>query len=130
MEVWNKRLNSCCECPYYDGDTCSILEVITHKPSERIHKDCPFNKPITKKVIEGLGWIKSDEQILPKDIIGCYDFRNDINKEYHGVFRETHTTILRWDLTGMEYKWVQIFSGRLNNPEELKFILKRLNIIE
>ena len=82
------------------------------------HEDCPYSKPITKEVIEsfgfkqGLTWVNEHQR---------YD-----KGEYCIQITEIDTNIL----TIYKYMGPTLFYGTINNPEELRFILTSLGIIE
>jgi len=122
MIVYDREIKACWMCPYYDAPKSKLDEGwLCHADSHEIeeshknstiHKDCPFNKPITKEVIESFGF-------------------KYIMTSYNGYYKKDNI-----ELSYTYDKRIQIktcegitFLGIINNPEELKFILKRLNIL-
>jgi len=126
MKVWNQEITACWMCPYYDfpigeddiGYMCTADEHMIEDgfKNNQIHKDCPFNKTINKKIVEELGFNK--EKTSPS--INIY----------------TKNEFKVWEMDNLytiyNYKSTEIFISKLflNNPEELKLILKNLKIIE
>lgn len=143
MRVFNKEVKGCHECNYNAaegqcGETwCKFIYKDTDNldSTNPIHKECPFNKPITKEVIKGFGFLNtkqySDELVCQKNI-SEYEF-------YELSLQEDNRFIIEyWSQERLVAKvlpketWgcFNIFVGEINNPVELEFILCSIGVIE
>ena len=124
MKVWNKNINSCCECYHCDGDSCNITKEFLNSRSEIINDNCPFAQPITEQVIEGFGFkfnkywkdysiYRKNDSMYSKDEI-------DLWIAYHN----------KWYVVYIKTNHVGEFKGIVNNPKELEFILHSIRVIE
>ena len=143
MKVWNKNINSCCDCYHCDGDSCNITNEFLNNRSEIINVNCPFAQPITKEVIEGFGFTKlpeyfsaSSAYLLETDkLFFPYSRGYKINYliESHSdntfiIFKFRYIDNVRYeDLVAGS---ISIFMGTINNPSELEFILRSIGVIE
>ena len=128
MKVWNKEVNSCCECYHCDGDYCNITKEFLNNRSEIINNDCPFSKPITKDVIEEFGFTLN--HATRKNAI-------------YNIFKNEYSTFLYCGennyfeisnchdveiINNSRVEWT--FKGVISNPIELEFILRSVGAIE
>lgn len=124
MKVLNKEVEECCLCPCLnhldlDGSPyCNMLQKDI-KDSNTIDKDCPFNKPITKEVIEGFGFKGQEANSVYYKMEG-YRLVYWPNKPYR------ITSVFKTYTDGDE---VKIFDGTITSKPHLEFILQSLNII-
>lgn len=139
INIWNKKVNYCSECPLFHWDdygygNCTEIDLsIDTKESKEIDKDCPFKQPITKEQIESLGFKKCDtlkgyyykKHPEVTSHSGEY-FLNDSLVDYdsYELFVAQDEEIWIMDLDGRHR-----FIGYLNNIEELKFILNRIGVL-
>ena len=129
VKIWGKEVERCFICTYYNGyeGCCNITgEYIDPISNDNINNKCPFLKPITQEVIESFGfkYIKTHPGTtesyfeLPNSEWGI-DFDPDWNfKPFIRIYEfgcDGDTTF---------------FSGVINNPIELEFILKSVGVIE
>lgn len=109
MKVWGKEVKYCRECNYCsDGNVCSYTGEYQQYSFEEIDKDCPFSKPITKEVIEKFGFKEFSKN--------CY--------KNGGIELIVHEQYIGVDDGNYEVLYY------ISNPEELRFILTSLGIIE
>lgn len=123
MKVWNREVKECNDCGFceyivdIDGKTafrCKETGYLVRHDS--IDDQCPFNKPITNKVIESFGFkskfIEPDNQYHLREWV-LLDFGKNIYEIYKYMVPKS-----------------TVFKGELNNSEELRFILKKSKIIK
>lgn len=132
MKVWNQEIEACWMCPYYDapknkhekGWLCTVDDHnLENWINSTIHKDCPFNKSINREAIESFGFIYY--KIHPGTTIMEFEAKEYL-LTYEPDFKNGPYVRIAMEGEGD----VTLFSGTLNNAEELKFILTRLNIIK
>ena len=135
MRVYNEKVDRCCECPILDhldmdgSPFCGMLN--EEVDNNKIHPDCPFSKPITKEVIEGFGF-------KVPNFVDQYFKNKEWERDIEGSddsFGNPKTYSLRIDQYGKieirgPFGDFRLFYGKLNNPEELEFILRRVGAIE
>lgn len=127
MKVFNQIVECCQECNYGYDDICK-QQFFCGKLDKEIRKtlfiyqDCPFNKKITREVIEGFGF----ELVDPLEMGLAYNVYVLNNKNTYTLIARDKFFIITKEIYGDTYI---LFDGILNNPEELKFILNSLNII-
>ena len=142
MKVFNKEINSCSECNYFNHtrDLCGELKIrlinktnnFDFKPNQEISNKCPFNKPFTKKDIESFGFkfiVSSIDDWYEK--IGEYETNsNPINRFYkiqlHIGKTDYFCNINAIEVDNEEYA---LFKGTITSKPHLEFILQTLNII-
>lgn len=115
MKVWNKEVSCCEDCDYENKEfhCCQIDYSIDNI------KDCPFNKPVTKEVIEGFGFLEIPK-LSPKH---CDIYRREDNLQIMvGKNIVEINTYYEYEST--------LFKGTINNPVELEFILRSIGVIE
>ena len=125
MKVFNKEVEECCLCPCLDhldmdgSPYCNILQEDI-KDCNIIHKDCPFNKPVTKEVIEGFGfkylrkgW-SENSKIYRKNRGEGFEIYSRNNESFHIT----------------KANGLVLFEGAINNLVELEFILRSVGVIE
>lgn len=135
MRIFNTSTKSCVECPFFMCDSaytiysCGISDEILNN-IYKIHKDCPFNKPLIKEDIENFGYeytynSNDTEQLYTKDIdkTACGDWIYEGNELFFNYDKRSITVI---DYLGT----VRCIDLVVNNKPELEFILKSLNIID
>jgi hypothetical protein len=131
MRIFNEEVFNCGQCPlairdeYYVG--CQKLDKEFYS-FDTINKDCPFNKPITKEVIEGFGFASNHVTR---------------NNAMYNIFKNEYSTFLYCGennyfeisnchdvkmTNNSRVGW--IFKGVINNPIELEFILRSIGVIE
>jgi len=130
MKVFNKEVEECCLCPCLDhldmdgSPYCNILQEDI-KDCNIIHKDCPFNKPITIEVIESFGFER---------ILNDYHWKKTVGNYQYEMTGKTGEYLIKWDLAELHQRPIYLLSPennrRLKNPQELEFMLKLFNIIE
>lgn len=130
MKVFNEEVNCCQDCPFLnhvgmaEDSYCNKLhkDVTEHS----IDKDCPFNKPITKEVIEGFGFVKDITLIFQKpDLIIVETTEVSNSKYYKMVYSFRYKTCEIMDCEDST-----LFLGNINNPQELEFVLRSIGVIE
>ena len=140
MKVWNMDIPTCVQCPYifvdeYNCANCGSTGRVgfylgKDYEIEDIHKDCPFNKSITKEVIESFGFkVVKEQGNAYKGIIEYnYEYEDSNLIGYWTIIKssDNYCVIQKEDYIGV----MCYFRGAINNPEELKFILASLGIIE
>lgn len=118
IRVWDKTINTCRECPVYNGDMyhCYYL----HSGNfDSIEKDCPFSKPLSKEDIESCGFplVQSDYEqlhlafIINENVFITLDYFNKV--KIFRLFKDSKEVL---------------FDGTISNLPEFKLILKMLNI--
>lgn len=123
MKVFSKEVNHCKQCPCYSSEELASgafgwCNVVEEHVSQEIPKDCPFNKPVTKEVIERFRFEKTSNKAVrcfEKGIYSLYWFGGNF---------------ISIDVELEEYKQQQIYRGTINNPVELEFILTSIGVIE
>lgn len=127
VRIWNREIDNCSICPYfkYDDYGCgNCVEIDLNfdtNLTKEIDKDCPFLQPITKEVIEGFGFRETSK----------FFYRFD--EKYSVLYIPCNNSIVIWKIRHIIYKLrddIKLFEGKLNNPQELEFILKSLHIIK
>lgn len=146
VRIWNQEVSNCSQCPLCisliilttrDCYYCNDLKVVMNgnDADSEIHKDCPFTKFITKEVIEGFGFKYTGGQMIAngrQDYEGIFPILGLLHLSYKPTNKKIiikHPNYIR-DGSGKFENYINLFEGTINNPEELKFILKSLNIIE
>ena len=135
MKVFNKEVSCCNDCPMIDRNSDRYLDPkcnLSHganvsDKNKTISKDCPFNKPITKEVIEGFGF-KFEGGKLRENFLDNFNFKDKIRLEYW--YKDKALTIININRGIFEEYPDVIFKGTINNPIELEFILKSIGVIE
>ena len=148
MKVWNKEANSCSECICknthdFDGSPYCNLTFEDVK-NNSIHKDCPFAQKITKELVEGFGFIKLPEYLSCSN--GAYLLETDkLFFPYSRGYKINYLIESHSDNTFIIFKFryidnvcyedlvagsISIFMGKINNPQELSFILRSIGVIE
>ena len=146
MKVWDKEIEACWMCPYYDApknknDTGWLCTADDHNlengNNSVIHKGCPFNKSITTEVIRNFGFIITKDleyeihgQFLPEDSFHFYELNYDLDDNKLFIEEFYQSILLGRPIDKGKFDSITIFDGVINNPEELKFVLTRLNIIK
>lgn len=132
MKVFNEEVEDCCLCPYLGN--YSMNEEPYCKLDKKdiddinvIPEHCPFNKPITKEVIEGFGF-KLEGGKLRENFLDNFNFKDKIRLEYW--YKDKALTIININRGIFEEYPDVIFKGTINNPVELEFILKSIGVIE
>ncbi len=132
MKVFNEKVEDCCLCPYLGS--YSMNEEPYCKLDKKdiddinvIPEHCPFNKPITKEVIEGFGF-KFEGGKLRENFLDNFNFKDKIRLEYW--YKDKALTIININRGIFEEYPDVIFKGTINNPVELEFILKSIGVIE
>ena len=145
VKVWGKEIDNCGKCflcrEIEDSTSGTNIScgwdghnVFEDNQLYRLNKDCPFSEPITKEVIEGLGF---------KENITNSTFEAD--KKYTSKYRDYYNINGIWiheiigsskyqiTFNGNKYEKVMCpemkFCGTINNSMELKFILKSLGVL-
>lgn len=126
MKVFNEEVNCCQDCPFLDhvgmdGEDSYCNKLHKDVMERSIDKDCPFNKPITKEVIEGFGF-----KLLSDKDNWC-EFRNNkcdlyVNLDFQ---KPTHLNI-----HSRGSAFIGNCKPKVNNPIELEFILKSIGVIK
>lgn len=140
MKVFNEEVNYCQDCPFLnhvgmDGEDSYCNKLHKDVMERSIDKDCPFNKPITKEVIEGFGFVNtkqySDELVFQKNI-SDYEFYELSLQEDNRVIIEywSQEKLVTKVLPKETWGCFNIFAGEINNPEELGFILHSIRVIK
>lgn len=132
MKVLNKEVEECCMCPCLDhldmdgSSYCNMLQKDI-KDCNIIDKDCPFNKPITKEVIEGFGFYHFYDDFT----FGVYTKNMENNHMWNMTYdySDKSCRIIEVDSNDSEI-FGETFIGTINNPIELEFILQNIGIIE
>lgn len=132
MKVFNKKVNHCKQCPCYSSEELASgdfgwCNVVEEHVSQEIPKDCPFNKPVTKEVIEGFGF-KFEGGKLRENFLDSFNFKDKIRLEYW--YKDKALTIININRGIFEEYPDVIFKGTINNPIELEFILTSIGVIE
>lgn len=134
MRVFNKEVTMCARCPHinqpdngYHSESCNYDYLVDIKDPHVIAKNCPFNKPITKEVIEGFGFVQNHTNTAKmysifKDTYSVFLYKDD--KNYFEI-SNCHDTL---KIHGSAVEW--LFRGIINNPVELEFILRSTGVIE
>ena len=136
MKVWGKEVEYCISCSYCSSyePRCILAKIDLWEGTLKIHKDCPFSKPITQEVIESFGFKRTGHSIRDwYEIEGFWDL--PISPSYR-----ISKYILQHDYQLNGIKIIgkiagdaledTFYEGKCNNPIELEFILKSLGIIE
>jgi hypothetical protein len=129
MRVFNKEVKGCHECSYNaaEGQCGETWCKFIYKDTDNldlispIHKECPFNKPITKESFKEVG-LK-----LISDKNNWCEFRNDkcdlyVNLDFQ---KPTHLNI-----HSRGHSFIGNCKPKVNNPEELEFILRSIGVIK
>jgi hypothetical protein len=123
MRVWNKEVSCCEDCNYENKEfhCCQVDYSIDDI------KDCPFNKPITKEVIEGFGFYHFYDDFT----FGVYtkNMENDHRWNMTYDYSDKSCRIIEVDSNNSEI-FGETFIGTINNPIELEFILRSIGAIE
>jgi hypothetical protein len=130
MRIFNEEVFNCGQCPlairdeYYVG--CQKLDKEFYS-FDAINKDCPFNKPITKEVIEGFGFYHFYDDFT----FGVYtkNMENDHIWNMIYDYSDKSCRIIEVDSNNSEI-FGETFIGTINNPIELEFILRSIGAIE
>src|SRR5574344_1350193 len=130
MRIFNEAVFNCGQCPlairdeYYVG--CQKLDKEFYS-FDTINKNCPFNKPITKEVIEGFGFYHFYDDFT----FGVYtkNMENDHMWNMTYDYSDKSCRIIEVDSSDSEI-FGEIFIGTINNPIELEFILRSGGVIE
>jgi hypothetical protein len=130
MRIFNEEVFNCGQCPlvirdeYYVG--CQKLDKEFYS-FDTINKDCPFNKPITKEVIEGFGFYHFYDDFT----FGVYtkNMENDHRWNMTYDYSDKSCRIIEVDSNNSEI-FGETFIGTINNPIELEFILRSIGVIE
>jgi hypothetical protein len=130
MRIFNEEVFNCGQCPlairdeYYVG--CQKLDKEFYS-FDAINKDCPFNKPITKEVIEGFGFYHFYDDFT----FGVYtkNMGNDHMWNMTYDYSDKSCRIIEVDSNDSEI-FGETFIGTINNPIELEFILRSIGAIE
>ena len=132
MKVFNEEVEDCCLCPYLGN--YSMNEEPYCKLDKKdiddinvIPEHCPFNKPITKEVIEGFGF-KFEGGKLRENFLDNFNFKDKIRLEYW--YKNKSLTIININRGIFEEYPDVIFRGTINNQIELEFILRSIGVIE
>ena len=139
MKVFNEKVEDCCLCPYLGSYSMNEepyckLDKKNIEDINVIPEHCPFNKPITKEVIEGFGFVNtkqySDELVFQKNI-SDYEFYELSLQEDNRVIIEywSQEKLVTKVLPKETWRCFNIFAGKINNPEELKFILTTIGVL-
>lgn len=124
MKVLNEEVEDCCLCPYLGSysmneEPCCKLDKKDIEDINVIPEHCPFNKPVTKEVIEGFGFLEIPK-LSPKH---CDIYRREDNLQIMvGKNIVEINTYYEYEST--------LFKGTINNPVELEFILRSIGVIE
>ena len=136
MKVFNAEVKSCgvCYCSGVNmhGEYYCKVNMEEIKDITKIHKDCLFNKPITKDVFEGFGFIFKEDNDFE-----LYELQNEDYSCYEIMVYEDKICISEYYQKELSAKifprehWScnNLFIGTINSPEELKFILTSLGVI-
>jgi hypothetical protein len=128
MRVFNKEVTMCARCPHinqpdngYHSESCNYEYLVDIEDPHVIAKNCPFNKPITKESFKELG-LK-----LISDKNNWCEFRNDkcdlyVNLDFQ---KPTHLNI-----HSRGHSFIGNCKPKVNNPEELEFILRSIGVIK
>lgn len=142
MKVWNEEIKNCGDCPYVESYnrewTCEYDEhEITTGFNLDIDEDCPFDKPITRNVIETFGFTIIKEldynikgQLSPENPFKFYELDYDLDDNELIIEEFSQGKMLGQSMDKNTFDSRIIFEGVIDNPEELKFILISLNIIK
>lgn len=128
MKVFNEEVNCCQDCPFLnhigmDGEDSYCNKLHKDITERSIDKECPFNKPITKEVIEGFGF-----EIFNYRNIECFNLKNYLLFKFENnnfISIDKFPGIPRHCESGNN-----CFRGTINNLIELEFILKSIGVIE
>lgn len=143
MKVFNEEVSCCNDCPMIDRSSdrwsdpkCNLsYGTNVSDKNKTISKDCPFDKPITKEIIEGFGFVNtkqySDELVFQKNI-SDYEFYELSLQEDNRVIIEywSQEKLVTKVLPKETWGCFNIFAGEINNPEELGFILHSIGVIK
>ena len=126
MKVFNEEVKSCNDCLGYNGFECICTgEFIKYadfnKGIRGPGEECPFNKPITKEVIEGFGLS------LISDKNNWCEFRNSKCDLYVNLDFQKPITL---NIHSRGHSFIGNCKPKANNPVELEFILRSVGVIE
>lgn len=138
VNVWGKEVKNCKDCDYCYEEYIQFNLSHYHCPfvtseinEDIIHSDCPFLVPITKGVLEELGF-EFVEEFINSGNLFMYTKEWFRKQTDNGNFT---IEIFDNEKTGIEYEIEydnnsihREYWGKIMNVEELKFILKRLGI--
>lgn len=140
MKVWGKDVKSCSKCSmYYTSEyTTKCLytdEYLREYFNDSINENCPFSKPITKEVIESYGFFLiekyPDELVFEKkDGDYClYELSLQLEENEFYITQWAQGSLVAKVLPKEKWNTFNLFCGILNNPVELEFILKSIEVI-
>lgn len=101
---------------------------------EAVEKD----KDITWSAVEGINISNKTISVEIIKILERFGFRKTseefyrLNEEYSLLYMPCNNNVVIWKIRHIVYKLrddIKLFECKLNNPQELEFILKSLNII-